>query len=54
MLYGILILSFSAFLAVMIRLKSDNKSCIVKKVLPFIIIFMGGTLSILFVLVNRT
>ena len=54
MLYGVLILSFSTFLAVMIRIKSDKESCIVKKVLPFLIILIGGVIATLFVMINRT
>ena len=53
MIYGILTLIFSMVLAVIIRIKSDNKSCIVNKVLPFIIVFIGGILATFFVLVSR-
>ncbi|MEA3553998.1 MAG: hypothetical protein U9R39_06330 [Campylobacterota bacterium] len=53
MIYGILTLIFSMVLAVIIRTKSDNKSCIIKKVLPFIIVFTGGVLATFIVMANR-
>ena len=53
MIYGILTLVFSMILAVIIRTKSDKKSCIIKKVLPFIIVFIGGILATFIVMLSR-
>ena len=54
MIYGILILIVSMILAVLIRLKKCKKSCIMKKVLPYLIVLMGGLLATYVVMLSKT
>jgi len=53
MLYGVLILALSMILAVFIRRKKCKKSCIFKKVLPYLIVLIGGLSATYVVLINR-
>lgn len=53
MFYGTLVLLFSMLLAVMIRLKKCKKSCIIKKILPYFILLIGGILATFIVIVNK-
>lgn len=53
MLYGVLILISSMILAVIIRSKTDNKSCLIKKVLPFIIVLFGGIIATFIVILSK-
>ena len=53
MLYGVLILLLSMVLAVFIRRKKCKKSCIFKKVLPYLIVLIGGLTATYVVLINR-
>jgi len=53
MFYGIFILLISMVLAVLIRLKKCKKSCLIKKILPYFILFVGGILATFTVLMNK-
>jgi len=53
MLYGTLILLASMILAILIRLKKCKKSCLIKKILPYFILFVGGILATFTVLINK-
>jgi len=53
MFNGILILLLSMALAIIIRLKPCKKSCIMKKILPYIILLSGGIFATYIVLVNK-
>jgi len=53
MLYGVLILLVSMILAVLIRRKKCKKSCIFKKIFPYLILLIGGITSTYVVLINR-
>ncbi|MGB3752139.1 MAG: hypothetical protein WA945_11290 [Arcobacteraceae bacterium] len=45
MIYGTLILLFSMFLAIYIRLKTNNTSCFLKKTLSYIVLLFGGIIA---------
>jgi len=53
MLYGSLVLLLSMILAILIRLKPCKKSCILKKLLPYFILLIGGILATYIVIVNK-
>jgi hypothetical protein len=53
MFYGIVILLSSMLLAILIRLKPCKKSCIFKKIIPYVILLVGGIIATYVVLINR-
>lgn len=53
MFYGVVILLISTILAITIRIKSDTQSCIIKKILPYIVLLVGGCLATFVVMINR-
>ena len=53
MLYGTLILLVSMILAVLIRLKKCKKSCLLKKILPYLILLTGGIIATYVVLISK-
>jgi len=53
MFYGTIILMLSMVLAVMIRIKKCEKSCLLKKILPYFVLFIGGVIASFWVLINK-
>jgi len=53
MFYGTLILLISMVIAVLIRLKKCKKSCLLKKILPYFVLLLGGILATFVVMVNK-
>ena len=53
MLYGTLILLCSMIIAVIIRIIPCKRSCIVKKLLPYLILFIGGLFATYVVIVTK-
>jgi hypothetical protein len=53
MIEGVFVLLFSMFFAVMIRIKSNKQACIIKKILPYLVLLAGGLLATLIVIVNK-
>ena len=53
MIYGTLILLCSMTLAILIRLKKCKKSCLLKKILPYFVLFVGGIFATFTVLLNK-
>ena len=53
MLYGTLILLCSMILAVIIRIIPCKRSCILKKLLPYLILLIGGIFATYIVIVTK-
>ena len=53
MFYGTLILLCSMILAVIIRVIPCKRSCILKKLLPYIVLFIGGIFATYIVIVTK-
>jgi len=53
MFYGSIILILSMVLAIMIRIKKCEKSCLMKKILPYLVLFIGGIFATYIVLINK-
>jgi len=53
MFYGSIILILSMVLAIMIRIKKCEKSCLMKKILPYFVLFIGGIFATYIVLINK-
>jgi len=45
MIYGTFVLLFSMFLAMYIRLKTNNDSCFLKKTISYIVLLSGGIIA---------
>jgi len=53
MIYGTLLLVLSMFLAIYIRLKTNNESCFLKKTISYIVLLLGGIIATYLVIINR-
>lgn len=53
MFYGMLILLGSMIIAVLIRMKKCKTSCLLKKVLPYIILLIGGIAATYVVMLSK-